>query len=315
MCPLALVSIRWYAVKMVQFSDNTRGALFMMGSMTAFTINDAFMKALSDELPLFQALFVRGLATVICLSVLCAVMGQLRFSLTRRDWGLLLLRAIGEVGGAYFFITALFHLPIANVSAILQALPLTVSLAAAVFLREALGWRRVTAICVGFCGVLLIVRPGGADFNIYSLYALAAVACVTLRDVVVRRLSPDVPSVLVALIAAIAVMVFGGFASLLIEWQPFTVKASLQLGGSALFIIFGYVFSVAAMRVGEIGFVAPFRYTSLLVALVLGVVVFGAWPSGLTLVGAFVVVATGLFTLYRERRLRIRHMIVPDRIR
>ncbi len=296
-------------------SDNIRGALLMMGAMCAYTLNDAFMKSLADEIPLFQAIFIRGLGAIVFLVFMCKVLGQLRFTFPARDWGLVILRTVGEIGGTYFFLTALFNMPIANVSAILQVLPLSVALAAALFLREPLGWRRLSAIIVGFCGVLLIIQPGGADFSAYSLYALGAVACVTLRDIAVRRMSRSVPSVFVALVAAVGVTGLGGVGSLFVEWQPFTTLSGLQLAGATGFLIFGYIASVSAMRFGDIAFVAPFRYTSLLVALVLGVLVFGEWPNALALTGGVIVVATGLFTLYRETKLRIRTRMVPDRIR
>lgn len=300
---------------MPTLSDNIRGALLMMGAMCAYTFNDAFMKALADELPLFQAIFFRGIGAVLCLAVMCKLLGQMRFDLTARDWKLVLLRTAGEMGGTYFILTALFHMPIANVSAILQALPLAVSLAAAVFLGEALGWRRFTAIFVGFIGVLLVIQPGGADFSIFSLYALGSVACVTLRDVVVRRMSNDVPSIMVALIAAISVTAMGAVGSAFTEWAPFSTTSALQLAGATGFLIFGYITSVSAMRFGEIGFVAPFRYTSLLAALLLGVIFFDEWPNSLALIGAAIVVATGLFTLYRETQLQIRQQVAPGRIR
>ena len=217
-----------------------------------------------------------------------------------------MLRTVGEVGGTFFFLTALFNMPIANVSAILQVLPLSVSLAAALFLSEPLGWRRLTAIFVGFIGVLLIIQPGGADFSTYSLYALGAVACVTLRDIAVRRMSRTVPSVFVALVAAIGVTGLGATGSLFIAWEPLTTTSGLLLFGAMSFLIFGYIASVSAMRFGEIGFVAPFRYTSLLVALVLGVLIFGEWPNALAMIGGSIVVVTGLFTLYRETKLKIR---------
>jgi len=296
-------------------SDNIRGALLMMGAMGAYTFNDAFMKALADEIPLFQAIFFRGIGAVIFLTIMCRILGQLRFRFPASDWVFMLLRSAGEVGGTFFFLTALFNMPIANVSAILQVLPLSVSLAAALFLGEALGWRRLTAIFVGFVGVLLIIQPGGADFSIFSFYALGAVACITLRDVAVRRMSRDVPSVFIALIAAVGVTLLGAVGSLFIDWQPFTATSGLQLAGAMAFLIFGYIASVSAMRFGDIGFVAPFRYTSLLVALILGVLVFDEWPNALALAGGAIVVATGLFTLYRESRLKIEHRVVPDRIR
>lgn len=299
----------------MQISDNMRGAALMVGAMVAFTINDAFMKGLAGEIPLFQALFVRGVATVICLVILAYFLRQLDFKQSKRDWGMILLRAIAEVGGAYFFITALFNMPIANASAILQALPLTVALGGAIFLRETLGWRRVLAIITGFVGVMLIVRPGSEGFTIYSIYALLAVACVTMRDLVVRRMSRHVPSVFVALVAAFFVMLSGAVVTATQVWVPVDSNAGLLLLGSAAFVVFGYVFSVAAMRTGELGFVAPFRYASLITALILGWAVFGDWPRNITLLGAFIVVATGMFTLYREqvaaKRLRKTSQSVP----
>jgi S-adenosylmethionine uptake transporter len=214
------------------------------------------------------------------------------------------LRTASEVAAAYFFLSALIRMPIANVSAILQALPLTVSLAGAVFLGEALGWRRLAAILIGFFGVLLIVKPGGADFNVYSLYAIAAVACVTSRDIIVRRMSKDVPSMFVAWVAGVGVMVFAGFASLAADWQVLSPLGQVQMVGSIVFIVAGYILAVTAMRAGEIAFVAPFRYVSLLVALILGFVFFAEIPDALTIIGASVVVMTGLFTLYREAKVK-----------
>jgi drug/metabolite transporter (DMT)-like permease len=300
---------------MVQISDNIRGAGLMAGAMFAFTVNDTFLKAVSDELPLFQAIFLRGIGVIIAMGLMAAMMGQLKLRQSRHDWFLMILRALSELAAAYFFLTALFNMPIAAASAILQALPLTVSLAGALFLGEMLGWRRLAAILIGFVGVLLIVRPGGADFNFYSIYAVIAVGCVTFRDLIVRRMSRDVPSLLVSLIAAIAVTAGAGVACLFIDMQPLHGVAALQLGGATLFVMFGYIFSVAAMRVGDISFVAPFRYVSLLVALILGFLVFAEVPAALTLIGAGIVVATGLFTLYREARLKVKRRVVPDRIR
>lgn len=300
---------------MSPISDNLRGALFMVTAMCAYTVNDAFMKSLAETIPLFQAIFWRGIGAILCLTLLCRILGQLRFDLTRRDWRLVMVRTCAEMGGTFFFLTALLHLPLANVSAILQALPLAVSLAAAVFLGEALGWRRLTAIIIGFVGVVLIIQPGGADFSIFSLYALAAVACVTLRDLVVRRMSRDVPSVFVALTAAIGVTALGAVGSIFSPWESFTATSAAQLAGATGFLIIGYIASVGAMRAGDIAFIAPFRYTSLLVALILGVVVFGEWPNTLALTGAGIVVATGLFTLYRETRLKVIRPAVPDRVR
>ncbi len=284
-------------------SPNMRGAVLMMASMIAFTVNDAYMKSLSDEVPLFQAIFLRGLATCVFLFFMAWRTGAFRVRIPRRDIGLVAIRSSAEIVASYLFISALFNMPIANVTAILQALPLTVTLASAVVFREAIGWRRMSAILVGFFGVLLIVRPGAEGFNFYSVYAILAVLVITVRDLAARRLSVEVPSMAVALSAAVAVALFAGIASIGSEWVPVSGKAAWQLSGATLFIVGGYLFSVMTMRVGAIDFVAPFRYTSLLCALILGLFVFGEWPDKLTLIGSAIVVATGAFTLYRERRI------------
>lgn len=145
--------------------------------------------------------------------------------------------------------------------------------------------------------------PLPEGFSLWSLYALVAVACVTVRDLVTRKLTPGVPSTTVTLVAAVTVMVFSGVASTTTQWVAITPRLAVLIAGASVFIIGGYFFSVRVMRVGEITFIAPFRYTGLIWALVLGWLVFGDWPTPLTLSGAAIVVAAGVFTLYRERKV------------
>ena len=282
-------------------TDNIRGALLMIGSMTAFTINDAFMKALSDDLSLYQAIFLRAIGVTLFLAGFAWSKGALTLHIPKPDRKLIAIRSAAEVAAALLFITALFNMPLANATAILQALPLTVTLAGAVFLREPVGWRRLLAILIGLIGVLLIVQPGSDGFTIYSLYALAAVCLITLRDLAARQISKAVPSLTVALFAGIAVGLGGAVGTLFTPWQPVSGDAGLLLVAAAISVIGGYVFSVATMRIGEIGFVSQFRYASLISAMILGFIFFNEWPDALTLTGAVIVVGTGLFTLWRER--------------
>lgn len=284
-------------------SDNLRGAMLMMGSMAAFTVNDAFMKTLAGDAPLYQLLFLRGILATSLIGALALSKRAFTASIPRRDIYLILGRVVAEIGAAYYFLTALFNMPLANLTAILQALPLTVTLAAAVIFREKIGWRRMTAILVGFMGVLLIVRPGTEGFNIFSIYALVSVAFVTARDLFTRRLSGATPSLLVTFSTSFSVMLAFGIASLWQEWQPIPFDIGWRIVWAGGMVTLGYLFSVLAMRVGEIGFVAPFRYTSLIWALILGFAIFGDWPQILTLIGAAIVTASGLFTLWRERQL------------
>ena len=204
------------------------------------------------------------------------------------------------------FLYALVNMPIANATAILAALPLSVTVAAAVFLNEPLGWRRISAVLVGFVGVMLIVQPGTDGFNAFSLSALLAVVFITGRDLVTRRMGPGLPSLGVALITACAVGVFALFLSLLEPWVPLGLRDLLFIACSAVFIIGGYLFSIMVMRVGEVAVVAPFRYTGLVFALIFGLLFFAEWPNVLALLGAAVVVATGIYTILRERAVAAR---------
>jgi S-adenosylmethionine uptake transporter len=284
-------------------TDNTRGALLMMASMACFTVNDTFVKMVGGAVPLFQILFLRGVLTTGLLVLLALKLRGLRLRIPRRDAGLVVLRPLSEVGAAWFFLTALFNMPLANVTAILQVLPLTVALGSALVFRERLGWRRLTAILVGFGGMLLIVRPGPEGFSLYAGYALAAVALVTVRDLATRRMSGAVPSLTVTVAAAAGVTLFALPGMVAQGWQPVTPGQAGLLACSALFVMGGYLFSVLVMRVGEVAVTAPFRYTGLIWALVLGWLAFGEWPSALTLVGAAIIAATGIYTMLREARL------------
>ena len=284
-------------------NDNTRAALFMMAGSSAFAANDTFIKLLGGEMGMFQIIVLRGI-------VVSAIFGLLVWhariawrDLTRTDRNFLAIRSAAEAGAAFFFFSALFNMPLANVTAILQFVPLAVALVAFVVLKEPLGWRRLSAILIGFCGVMLIVQPGTDAFTTASVNALACVAMVTLRDLSTRMMAVQVPSVLVAFTTALGVMAFGMVGSAFETWVMPSPRAWVWLSCTVLFACLGYYLVILAMRVGEMSFVAPFRYMSLLAALLLGWFVLDEWPDTLTMIGSVIVVATGVFALYRERQL------------
>jgi drug/metabolite transporter (DMT)-like permease len=286
-----------------QLAENLRGAGYMVACMAGFSCNDAFIKSVAGEVPLFQAVFLRGLIATALLGGLAWWQGSHRFRPGRRDRRRIGLRCVAEIGGTVCFLTALFNMPIANASAILQSVPLAVTLGAALFFDEPVGWRRYLAIAIGFAGVLVIVRPGSDGFTVYALWALAAIVFIVARDLATRRLTPDAPGTAVAFVTSLALTVAAGNAAAATDWAPVGPRQMLALTVAALCLIVGYIFGVRSMRVGEIGFVQPFRYTLLVWAMLFGIVMFGEWPDGWMLAGSAIVVGTGLFTLHRERRL------------
>jgi drug/metabolite transporter (DMT)-like permease len=290
----------------VPVSDNTRGIIFMALAMATFTVNDSFMKAATQLLPLSQAIVIRGVMTLAALLVLARMMGVRTLRVAKVDRKLLGWRTLAEVGGTITFLTALQHMQLANLSAILQSLPLAVTLGAVIALKEPVGWRRMTAIGVGFLGVLLIVRPGTEGFNIWAVVALISVAFVVVRDLATRQFSGALPSVTIAIYTAVAVTLMGVAGLAIEDWGPVPLVAFAMLAGAATMLIMGYLFIVMAMRVGDVAIVAPFRYSALIWAILIGWLVFGEIPKGLTLLGAAIVVATGLYTYLREYQLQRR---------
>jgi len=276
----------------------------MAVSMAAFTMVDTITKAVSSEMNIGQVMLVRGLFAILLVAAFAYQQGALR-PLHTLMLGPVALRVLGEIGGTISFMTALVHLPLANTSAILQALPLAITLGAAVILREPVGWRRWSAIVAGFIGVLIIVRPGLAGFNQFALLALVSVAFCALRDLATRRIPAKVPSLFITLLTTVTVTAAGGVILVpLGGWKPLSTGALGLMALAAVLLLIGYQCIITALRTGDISAVAPFRYSALLWAMLLGYLVFGDVPDTMMVLGASIIVTSGLYAFYRER---IRH--------
>ena len=279
----------------------------MVFAMFGFTVNDMFVKLLGESLPIFEIIAIRGLFIcaflMVWLFLLCARNNPPKIP-TRTQWPRIVLRAVLEVLATIAFLIALVRIPFADVSAVMQSLPLVVTLGAALFLGEAVGWRRWAAIMVGLFGVLIIIRPGFVGFQGATLLVVLAVLFAAARDIITRTLPADVNSYWVNVATAVSVALFGLIATTALgQWQPIALFQYVLIFAAASFLIVGYQCIIRAMRVGEVASVTPFRYTSLLWAIVFGFVVFSEIPDKFTIVGSLIVVITGLFAWYRERKL------------
>lgn len=284
-------------------SENMRGAFFMAACMASFAINDALIKSSSEYFTLIQAIFIRAIFTTTFLGIMAWRQQGFSSRISLADWKLISFRTIAEIIGAYLFLYSIFNMPLANATAILQSMPLAVTLAGAVFLKETVGWRRYSAVLVGFIGVLIIVRPGTEGFTFISFFALSAVFFFVARDITTRKISSSIPSSMVSFVTSIGILVTSAAFLPFVEWRQVTVENVSILLIASVFVIGGYVLIVSAMRTGEIAFVSPFRYTILLWSIVLGVLFFGDIPDMWTIVGSTIVVITGIYTFYREQKL------------
>ena len=285
----------------MRLNDNLLGAALMTCCVLAYVLNDAVMKLLFADIDFFQAIFLRGLVSLPPLLVLALMTKTLLQKYSAKNQRLMIIRILAEIGTTVTFLTALKHMPLANVTAILQSLPLAITMAAAIFLGEPVGWRRWSAICLGFTGVLIIIRPGLAGFNSYSLLALAAVLLLTVREISTRQLDKKIPTVTVALSTTLGITVFAALMLIGDEWAEINFVSWSLIIAAAAAVTVATLLSVVAMRTGDIGFVSPFRYTSLIGAIGLGILLFGEWPDGITLLGAVIIAFAGIYSLYREQ--------------
>lgn len=285
--------------------DNFRGAAFMVLSMLLFALEDMLIKLMATSLPIGQIVGMLGAGSSVILA--CMLMWQRQPLFTREMLTpAIALRAFGELIGTIGFVTAIALIPLSTASAILQATPLFVTLGAALFLQESVGWRRWSAVFVGFLGVLMIIRPGLEGFTWQSLFAVQGVIGLGLRDLATRRVPTTISSLQLSFWAFLVLIPASG----LMIWangDPLTGATGITLVYFAIALAIGilaYYTIVLAMRLGEISFVSPFRYSRILFALAIGVAVFGERPDALTLLGAGIIVGSGLYTLWREQRVK-----------
>ena len=273
----------------------------MVLAMLCFAIEDMFIKFLGGAIPVGQLLALLGAGGALIMAAACVVLRQPLLSHDLLSTPVM-IRNAGELIGTLGFVTALVLIPLATASAILQTTPLMVTLGAALFLGEQVGWRRWLAISVGLVGVLLILRPGIEGFDWNVLFAVQGMLGLSLRDLATRR-APATLSALQLSFVAFALLVPAGTAMMWLQDTAYVTPTPREWGllaAAALIGAFSYRFIVSAMRVGEVSFVTPFRYTRMIFALIIGIAIFAEVPDTLTLIGVAIIITSGLYTLWRE---------------
>ncbi len=283
---------------------NFRASLWMVTAMAAFAIEDAVIKHLADQMPVGQIMLLLGVGGFVAFGLLLRPRG-LRLLVPQALRGAVLLRNLCEVVGAGGVVLAIALLPLATVTAILQAMPLVVTLGAALFLGEPVGWRRWAAILVGLAGVLIIIRPGAADFDPAALIAVVAILGLAGRDLATRRVPTSVDSLQLAG-WGFGMLIPAGLLLLLLGAPPLVPSAVqwIWLVAATVAGMLGYFALVAATRLGDIAATVPFRYSRLVFATLIGLIFFAERPDGWTIAGSLLVVGAGLFSFWREMKRR-----------
>ena len=283
-------------------SANKTGAGFMILAMGAFALEDSFFKAATQLTSVSSALISFGLMGLVIFASLSLRAGEAVWhpACLKRT---MLIRSAFELMGRLFFGLPLAHAPLSSTSAILQAAPIVVTLGAIFIFGEAVGWRRWIAMALGFLGVLVVIRPGFDSFQITSLYALLATIGFAGRDLATRASPPAMSTAQLGSLGFAVLTVAGLLLSALESTVPSlpTGQSLLLTAGAAIVGVLAYASLTRAMRAGDVGFVAPYRYTRLVFALLIAFTVFGERPDPLTLFGATIIVLAGLYSFSRAR--------------
>lgn len=275
----------------------------MLVGAAVLTLNDGLIKLLAGTYPTGELLFIRGI--FVWPWILLFVMRRGGFaSLRIRNIKGQALRGCCVIAGAFLFITGLRHLALADAIAIAFTGPLFITAMAPLVLREKVGWRRWLAVMAGFAGVLFMLRPGSDTLQWAIVFPLGAAICGGLRDLVTRRIAGTETTVAVLAVTTTAVLLAGLATAPFVDWvQPRPADIATFAASGALIAV-AHSLMIEAFRRGEATLVAPFKYSALLWATLIGYLMFGELPDTWTLIGAVVIVLTGLYVLHRETRLK-----------
>ena len=287
-------------------TPTSRGILAMSASVVVFIFNDALIKLASETMPPLQAIGLRGVFATLWCVIALVVRGEARH-VHRLAHPSVAIRGLLEALAAVTYLLALAYIPFAIATAINLSTPLFLAALAVLLLGETVGWRRWTAIAVGFVGVLMVIQPQPADLDLWSWLVVFASLAGAMRDVVARWVPAVVPTLVVSLSSAVTLALVGCGWATFEGWQPMTARGVALVLGSSILLAAGYQFLMISLRSNaEFSVIGSFRYASVLWALCIGYVLWGDVPNLLALAGIAVVVGAGLYILHRERTLRRR---------
>lgn len=279
-----------------------RGIARTLGGIVLLTASDAAIKWSTAMVPFGEALFVRMLFVLIPIAIIVWWRGaavSLRIVSVRN----LALRALFGTGSTFLVVASLSLLPIGQVLTLVFVTPVLVTALAPLLLKERVGWHRWFAVLCGFAGVVIMLQPDAGSFRYAALLPLAAALLASLRDIVTRRISSRESS-LAILAFSILGLILASLATVPFGWREVSIGEIVIAGGSGLLFGLAHYLLIEGYRLAEASLVAPFRYTNLLWAPLMGYLFFGEIPGVALLVGAPLIAASGLYIVWRERSLK-----------
>jgi drug/metabolite transporter (DMT)-like permease len=280
-------------------SNNQRGIAAICGCMASFTVNDVLVKQLLQTYPVGEMIFVRGAICLVLIGAVVLAFGytpQLRATMSRLVAARSLCDGLSTVG----FIAALAHMPLANIAAVLQIAPLLITALSVMLYRELVGWRRWTAIGIGFIGALFLIKPVPSEFNVWAIVGAGSALASAVREIQTRRIGRAVPALVVAFWGTVGITLCGAVFASMEDWRMFNGGDLFHVSVAAVFLAIAIYLLALGFRDVDLSVVAPFRYSYLLTSALGGFLVFREVPDGWTVVGAVLIVGSGIYSLHRE---------------
>jgi drug/metabolite transporter (DMT)-like permease len=268
-----------------------------------FALQDAITKTLITELPVSQILFVRFAAFAIMALILAHRASGLKNAFVSKAPGTQVLRCLLMCAEIAIFAYALRFLGIAQIHALFAVFPLFVAALSVPLLREAVGWRRWVAMLIGFAGTLVILQPGTEVFDIYALLPLGGAVLYALYNLLTRRVSKH-DSYMTSLVYFGVVGTIASGSVAITQWQPMNQTVTLQLLYLCIASIIAHMMLMKALELTEAVVLQPFQYLILPWAMVLGYLLFDETLDAITLLGASIVVGSGVYVAYREYKMQ-----------
>lgn len=285
------------------------GILMMCAGVACLCVNDAFAKTLTVTYSPVQIFFVRNVIALPFALVLALTMGGVAALHSHRPLAHL-VRGLLWISAAVLFFTSLRYLRLAEATALAFVAPVFITALSAIFLREQVGWRRWLAVLAGFVGVLVIVRPGGATFQPASLLSLAMALVYAVLMISARWVDPRESVWTLLLWLTGAAVVLGALVAPFV-WTAVRMEDLRLFLGIAIFGTAGMTMITQAFRFAPAVVLAPLEYSALIWATLLGWIFWGEIPDAVTYLGAAIIIASGIYIIFREQRVAKRSKAAP----
>ena len=281
-------------------SQNVKSISLMIAAMGCLTLTDMLIKITSKTLPIGQVMMIYGIGALAVFWALLHIKREpIQLSLLTNPT--VVWRNVGDLIAMNSMFLALVYVPLSTIGAVIQAVPILVTAAAALSLRETVGLRRALAIFIGFFGTLLIIQPGAASFNIATILVLIAAVGMALRDIATKLVRDSYSSLLLSFFSCF-LFIFSGSVLLVINGVPSAPDFNNFIALAAMIVAgcMGFFFMTEAVRLGEMSVVSPFRYTRLLFSMLAGILILGEQVNAITLIGSSLTILSGLYIWHRE---------------